>query len=263
MTRTHKIGGALAALLLLLLGVGLAADVIARSALESSLSRTFGTEASVESVDLGILSGKVTLEGLSVANPEGFGDAPFHSLRRGRLAAGLASVFRDTVEVRELTLEGAELGIVQRGTGSNLGPILASVKRAREGDGTADETAYRIGQLVIRDVTARIRVGAGPGGEAETTVKIPEIRLEDVGSGRGGAVALSELAGLTLQAMLGAVARESGGLPGSLRDLLRSQAGRLPGGLQLRLPGSDEGENLRDQAEEELKQMIPGRDGNG
>lgn len=263
MTRGKKILTALAALLLLLLAGALTLDSVARSALESVLTRTFGTETTVESLDLEVFAGRVTVEGVRVANPEGFGDAPFLSLRSATLGAGLAHVLRDTVDVRDVGLEGLELDLAQRASGSNFGAIMASVEEARRGDAGRDETAYRIRELVVRDVTARARIGGGALGEAGATVAIPEIRLENVGSGRGGAVTLSELAGLTVQAVLRAVARESGGLPGSLRALLRDGAGTLPGGLEIRLPGGEEGRSLREQAEETLRDLVPGGDDDG
>lgn len=263
MSRTRKIGGAVAVLLVALLAGVLAVDAVARSALESALSRTFGTESTVESLDVGILAGRVTLEDVRIANPEGFGDSRFLSLRAGRLGAGLASLLRDTVEVRELTLEGVELDLEQRASGSNFGRILASVDEAREERGERDGTAYRIDELVIRDVTARLRLSAGPAGESEATVRVPEIRLEGVGSGSGGAVDLAELADLVLRAVLGGVARQSGGLPGSLRELLGGRSGTLPGGIELRLPGTEGGASLEERAEEGLRQLLPGQDDDG
>lgn len=260
MTRTQTIGGTVAVLVAVLLGLALSIDAVARSVLESTLSRAVGTEATVESLDLEVLSGRVTLEGLALANPEGFEGPRFLSLRRGRLGAGLANVFRDTVAVRELTLEGVELDLEQRGGRSNVGPILASVEEARGARGESDEIAYRIEELVIRDVTARVRIGAGPAGEPAATVRIPEIRMENVGSGGSGAVTLSELAGLTLQAVLGAVARESGDLPGRLGGLLRGQLEPLPGGVDLQLPEGADTEGLQEQAEEELRKLVPGQD---
>lgn len=190
MTRTQKIGATVAVLVAVLLGLALTIDALARSVLEATLSRAVGTEATVESLDLGIFSGQVTLEGLTVANPEGFESPRFLSLRRGRL-------------------------------------------------------------------------GAGPAGDTAATVAIPEIRMQNVGSGGGGAVTLSELAGLTLQAVLGAVARESGDLPGRLGGLLRGQLEQLPGGVDLQLPGGADTEGLGEQAEEELRKLVPGQDGGG
>lgn len=263
MTRTQKIGGTVAVLVALLLGAFLTVDALARSALESVLSRTLGTETSVESLDLGILSGEMTLEGLRVANPEGFESPRFLTLRRARLTAGLGALFADTVDVHELTLEGMELTLEQRGTASNVRPILASVEEARARRAPEDEARFRIGEMVVREVTARVRLESGMGDGAGATVEIPEIRLRDVGSGQGGAVALSELAALTVQVVLRGVVRESGGLPGSLGELLRGQVGSLPGNLDVRWPDAGAGEGLQEQAEERLRELIPGQDGQG
>lgn len=257
------LGGALAALLLLLVAGALAADVLARSAVEASLGRTFGTEAGVESLDLEILRGRVSLAELTVANPEGFHASHLLSLRSGSLSAGLSTVLRDTVEVEELRLEGLQIALEQRGGSSNVGPVLERAAAARSEDAGRGGTAFRIHELVIRDVTARLRLDGGAAGTSEATVRIPEVRMEDVGSGPGGAVTVSRLADLTLRAVLGAVARRSGGPGGALGALLQEQVGDLPGGVELRLPGSGDDEGLRERAEEELRQLIPGRDGGG
>lgn len=263
MTRVQKIVAALAGLLVLVLAGAWAADGLARATVESAIGRAVGTEATLEGMDLGLFSGEATLEGLRVANPDGFESPDVLSLRNGRVAVEPLSLLADTVDVRRLTLEGMELTLEQRGTRSNLTPILASVREATAGRAPEDETRYRVREMVIRDVTGRVRLGTGSGPGADATVEIPEIRLEDVGTGRGGSVALSELAALTVQAVVRAVARRSGGLPSSLEGVLRRELGPLPGGLEIRLPGSGEGRSLRGQAEETLRELVPGGDDDG
>lgn len=263
MTGRHKILATLGGLLVLALAGVWTADGLARSAVESAIGRAVGTETTLEGMDLGVLSGEATLEGLRVSNPDGFESPEFLTLRSGRVAVDLLSLLADTVEIRQLTLEGMELTLEQRGTSSNVTPILASVREATADQAPEDETRYRVREMVIRDVRGNVRLGTGVGQVAEATVEVPEIRLEDVGTGRGGGVVLSELAALTVRAVLRAVARPSGGLPASLRGLVRRELGSLPGSLEIRLPGSEEGASLRDQAEETLRELVPGPDDDG
>lgn len=257
MSRIQKVFAVLGIVVALAVAGLWGADGLARSAVESGLGRALGTETTIQELDLGLLSGEATLEELRVSNPQGFDSPHFLTLRRARVAVRLRSFLADTVEVRRLELEDMDLTLEQRGTSSNVAPVLASLREATAGRAPEDETRYRIGRMVIREVTARLQLGTGMGQQTAATVEIPEIRLDDVGSGRGGAVALSELAALTVQAVLRAVGRESGGLPGPLRGLLRRELGSLPG-LEIRLPG--EGGSLEEQAEETLRQLVPGRD---
>lgn len=249
MTGMQKIGAAVALLAALVVAAVLAADAVVRSAMESSLTRVMGTETTVESLDLGLLSGRTTFRGLRVANPEGFEDGAFLTLRSGRLEAGLPDLLlADTVGVRELVLEGLALDLVQRGTRGNFVPVLASLREARARGG---ETAYRVSDLVLRDVTGQIDVRAGPVAAAEAAVEIPEIHLEDVGSGSGGAVVLAELAERTLRAVLRAVARRSDAVPGPLRRLLLERI------------GGDGAGGLQGTVEQRLREVIPGGDDDG
>lgn len=249
---------ALAVLVVLGLGASFAVDGFARSAIETTLTRTFGTETSLESVDVGLLSGRVTAEGLVVSHPSGFESPYFASLATTRVRASLGELVGDPVTVDEVVLADFELFLEQAGGKTNFGPILESAKAAAAED---DEgRRYRIRTLVIRDVTARVRLDAGAGPAVERSVELPEIRLEEVGTGQEGGVTLSRVAEAVVRATVGAVARRSGELPGALGGLLQDAAGSLgdlPGAPDLQLPGSEEGEGL----EETVRDLIPGGGG--
>lgn len=249
---------ALAVLVVLGLGASFAVDTFARSAIETTLTRTFGTETSLESVDVGLLSGRVTAEGLVVSHPSEFESPHFASLATTRVRASLGELVGDPVTVDEVVLADFQLYLEQAGGKTNFGPILESAKAAAgEDDGGRQ---YRIRTLVIRDVTARVRLDASAGPAVERSVELPEIRLEEVGTGQEGGVTLSRVAEAVVRATVGAVARRSGELPGALGGLLQDAAGSLgdlPGAPDLQLPGSEEGEGL----EETVRDLIPGGGG--
>lgn len=230
----------------------LAVDGFARSAMEENLTRAFGTETTVGSVDVGILSGDVTAEGIEVANTEGF-DAPrFAALSRLRAETGFTDLLGDTVTVRRVEMEGLELHLERRGTSANFVPVLASVRELRE-TRRPGAKRYRIDELIVRSTVARVRLGTGGG---EETVEVPEIRLEDVGAEEGGA-ALGQVAGAVLEAVLRGVLARSGGLPGAVSGLLRGEIeglGDLPGRLDLQLGPGDGG----DEAAERIRDAVEG-----
>lgn len=255
----RRVAGIVAGSVIVLALAGwLAADALARRGLEQGLERAFGTPASVESVDVGLFSGEVSARGLVVSNPEGeFRSPRFAALARMRATAGLGDLWGDTVVIRRVELEGLELHLERRGTATNFGPILASVEESRASAGEG-ERRYRIGELVLRDVAARVRLGSGE--SAGSSVSIPEIRLTDVGSGEGGAT-LTQVAGAVLEAALRGALRRSG-TPAAVVELLRSRLGglgTLPGGLELRLPDPDEeGEGAGERVRDALEEVLPG-----
>ncbi len=247
---------ALAGLVLLLLGASLALDTVARSAVETTLTRTFGTEVSLESMDVGLLSGQVTARGMVVSNPSEFESSHFASLADTRVRASFGQLLGDPVTVDAVALRDFQLYLELAGGQTNFGPILESAKSAR-GESDGDGRRYRISTLVIRDVTARARFAPGAGQTVEESVEIPEIRLEDLGTGEGEGLTLSRVADAVVRATVGAVLRRSDQLPGELGGLLERSVeslGDLPGAPDLRIPGSGAGEDL----EESARDLIPG-----
>lgn len=257
MSRTRVIGGVviLSAALVLVGMLGL--DRFARSAMEEALGRTFGTEVRVESVDIGLLSGEATVEGVMVSNPDGFDSPHFLSLADTRATAGLPDLVGDTVTIRRVELEGLELYLERDGARTNFGPVLDHLRSSRDGS-SSDGRVYRIEELVVKETVARVRLGAG--GSEGLEVRVPEIRLEDMGTGEAGAVPISEVARSVLTAALEGVTRRSGGLPGSVVGALRgglAEMDDLPARLELQAPESGSGgpgEELRERVEE----VLPG-----
>ncbi len=256
MSRSKMAGLAVLALAALVVVGLMVVDGVARSAMESSLTEAFGTESSVESVDVGVFSGEVTAEGIVVANPEGGWESPrFAALARLRVTAGLFDLLGDPVTVRRVELEGLELHLERRGTSANFVPVLGTVNERRAA-ADPDRKRYLVEELVVRNTVARVRL---QGGGREETVEVPEIRLTDVGSGQGGR-ALGQIAGAVIEAALrGALAR-SGGLPGAVSGLLRGELGGLgdlPGRLDLGPAGGD-GEDAAERVRDAVEEVLPG-----
>lgn len=254
---TRRIAGlALLALAAVVVVGMMVVDGVVRSALEDSLTETFGTEASVESVDVGVFSGDVTAEGFVIANPEGFESPRFAALARTRMSADLLDLLGDPVVVRRVVLEGLELNLEREGATANFVPVLESAKQQRAAD-ESGEKRYRIDEVVVRNTVARARLGADG---REETVEVPEIRLTDVGSGETGET-LGQIAGAVLEAALRGALSRSGGLPGGVSGLLRGELGGLgemPGQLDVGPAGEDEDGGAVDRARDAVEDALPG-----
>jgi len=246
--------------ILLLLGLavgGLAfyGGTLARHAIESSGKQALGVDTRVEQVLLRPLRGSFGLSGLAVQNPPGAFQAPhFLGLEEGRIEVELRSLTGDVIQVPLLQLDGISLHLERSGRSTNFGPILESLRSdgepapedpAAEGAGTR----VRVGSLVLRNVSATVDPGLGESARVE--IRLPEIRLRDVGTGEGG-IPTRQLAGVVVKALLEATAEHGGGLPAQIGGLLRGGLDRVK-----RVPAEVVGEVTR-RGSEAARQAAEG-----
>lgn len=258
------IGIAVAVLVLLLLALGgliLYIDRVAEVAIERAGTAALGTETSVGSVAIGLLSGDFSLKGLEVANPPGFEKGAFLSLDGGRANLDLGSLRTDTVRVPEIALDGVTVLLIRSGGKTNYATILESASgTGGRAPAEAEQPGKRfvVEQLRIRDVTARVQLAAAAGKLTELEVKVPSIELENVGTETGG-VPLRRLATVVVGAVIDAVMRKRGQLPAELVADLEARLGaldRLPIQLPEGLGRVSGGEQLQEAVEREKKRAT-------
>jgi hypothetical protein len=172
----------------LFLGVTYAGSLV-RRAVEKGGTHVLGVETKLEEASLGVLAGKLGLDGLTVANPPGFQREHFLSLRRTEVEVSLASLRSERIESPLLLLEGLDLDLERKGDQTNYGVILANLERFQktgEEPPPAEEPAgegkrFVIRQVVLRDISAHVSLSA-LGQQIDRTVTLPELRLDNVGN---------------------------------------------------------------------------------
>jgi len=202
-------------------------DSLAKDALEAGASETFGTKTTLGSVSLGLLSGKVGLRKLRVRNPDGWEEKDFFRIGKGRFGVGLSDFLEDQVEVPELLLDGVFLSLERGPAGSNYGTILAHVQKGPPPPPEEGGKRFVIRDLRIRDVEARLRLDVPGPADQSLEVRIPEIRLRNVGSQTEGGMLVSQMWSTVLRGVLAAVVREGGGAAGFINRDLAGQLARL------------------------------------
>jgi len=226
-------------------------DSLAEQGVERGTTYALDVPTSLESADVGLLSGGVELSGLRVANPEGFNAPHFLELDSTEVNVSLGSLTSDTVEVPSITLAGIDLRLERTADGSNYQTILDNLSRFEKGEKTEpdpDGKKFVIRTLHIRDVT--VHVDAVPiqgviGDLTKTELIVPEVTLRDVGSG-GQPMSVSELAAVILKTILAsAVEVGAGVLP---EDVLGELGDRLASMLNLGDMGVGDIEGLGRQA---------------
>jgi hypothetical protein len=213
--------GALFVLVLLVLG-GLwwRMDALAERLIEREASATLGVETTLGGLLLRPLSGILTLRELEIANPPGY-EGSFLVVERARGELDVSTLRSELIEVSEVALTGVALTLEQSRGGSNYDAILANLERPAPKPAAAEPAgpAVRVRELVVRDITAQVRLAPAP----PLSVEIPAIALTDLG-GPGGASA-GEITAEVVRAVLTATATRAPGLP---RELTSRLLRRLP-----------------------------------
>ena len=235
----------IAAVVLAFVFAGQGLSYLAKVIIERGGSYALGVPTTVDVVTVDTTQGSLDLDTLSVANPEGFSASSFLALSDAGFTVEPDTLFRETIEIPALALDGIDLSLERSASGANYDVILANVKRfesadpsAQPADPAASTRTFIINELAIRNVTVNARL-LGTGNEAiddagEVSLEIPEIVLNDIGSA-ADPITMGELASLVVKTIITA-SLEVGGT--QLPDLI---AGDLRGRLSDLLPLSEMG----------------------
>jgi|AntRauTorcE11897_2_1112592.scaffolds.fasta_scaffold31804_2 hypothetical protein len=198
---------------------------IVRSSVESQGPTYTGTTVSLEEVDISLFSGEGELRGLVVGQPEGYEGEPAFRLASIRIALEPSSLLEDTILIRELLIDGAEIRALVRGPReNNLQAILDHIESvtgpaAPETEPTASKQVI-IDRLALTGSSATARVAS----LQPVRVAVPDVVLENVGRESNGAQVGAVLQQV-LQPVVGAIIRSA--VEGGLRDRLDSVRGDL------------------------------------
>jgi len=218
MKRLLKIAG-IVVLVLVALGVvlWLTIDSVAKTGIERGGTYALGVATKVDSVNLSPLKGEMRINGLTVANPEGF--ATPHVMKAGRIEVGLrlGSLLGDTIEVNRFEVEELDMNIEQKLGSSNVSALLDNIKakspaaEKKEEPKEAGGRKVKVERILIRNTVAHTQV-LPIGGKATTLdVKLPEIVMDNVTSDNAGGVAVPELMRRLFPAVLAAVVDKAKG----------------------------------------------------
>jgi hypothetical protein len=199
-------------------------DRIVKGVVESVGSESTGTDVTLRSVDVSLTDGRASMEGLTVANPEGF--ATKYAVQLGKIAVKIdtASIGKDVVVIEDVTIDGPAVIYEWGGGGSNIAVIQRNVDAYAGGGGGSkgggskggdDAAAKGEGtRVVINTLTiqgGQVDVAATFLGDRKVGAKLPQVVLRDIGKKSGGATA-AEVAEQILDAILGNATKTVDGL---------------------------------------------------
>ena len=222
MRKLLKIGlGIVGVLILLVIVVLLSVNYLAKAGIEAGGTYALGVKTTVDSVSLGLVSGQAQINGLSIANPEGFKTPHLMKTGRVELAVVPGSILGDTIQVKKFEIDGLDLNMEQKSIGAtNIGALLDNIKKATGGDKPKDDKApkdqggkkVKVDQIRITNVVAHVQVLPIGGSATTLEVKIPEIILDNVTQDNASGVAMPELMKRLVPAILAAVVEKGKGV---------------------------------------------------
>lgn len=194
-----------------------------QTAVETGGGYATGVTTTVAEVDFAPADGALTVNGLALANPEGFPQPTFLALGHAGMQVELASLFSETAEIRQIRLDSLSLELSRHDGVFNYQQILEHIARF-ESEGSETEGKYQVDQITITNVTALIALLPGGGELTRGGVTIEEITLTNLGS---ETQSLAGVTALVVQGVLKAVVEAGGaGLPEPLLNGLKSALGK-------------------------------------
>ncbi len=182
------IGAVVAAGVLLIVATDLWLSAMVRTTVVDIGSRLTKTTVTLETVHIGLLRGLVQLDGLEIGNPPGFKSPSAVRLGTARVRLDMRSALSDTVIIEEILVEAPDITFEGLPT-SNLSVIQDNVNAAVPAGSSQPTGPPASGSkklLIKRFALTNGRVAASVGGES-LRLRLPDIRLTDIGNETGGA----------------------------------------------------------------------------
>lgn len=218
---------ALVLVLLLLVGGYFYADSITRTGIERGTTFATGVNSTLEGASLKPFQGELALNELVISNPDGFKSAHFLQLGDAEVQVSLGSLMSEKVVVPKLHLNKIDVNLERSDGNANYQVILDNLQKlSGEPDPDAppaEGKKYVINEVLITDVTVKAAMLPSAGEPRVLTIKVPDIKLTDVGSDSDNGVLMAELTGTITRAVLQAVVEQAGDiLPAAIAGGLKS-----------------------------------------
>lgn len=209
-SKFRVVGIVLVVVALVLMLIGSFADRAIKGAVEKAASKALGVEVTIDDIALSIFGGSVEIEGLVVANPEGYSDENFLELGQAEIEVAIGSLLSDTVEIERITFADVKVLVEQKGFTNNLQALLDSLPdKETVGEAKTEETGQakdiQIKLLELKNIQVDVKLLVG-----KVPLKIESIEMRDLGT--DDKLSIARLTGMILVEIAAGIAREGAGL---------------------------------------------------
>lgn len=202
-------------------GVFFYINTIAKHAVERGGTAAMGVPTTVDGVSIGVFRGEAGINGLTVANPQGYKTPHFMTMDDADAKVSLGTLRQDKVVIPYIRLDDLDINLEKLGDKANYEVILENLKKLETGqtpdpqEEKVDAKKYVIQEVAITNIKVHAKyLPLGKTGSLPTSldVDIPEIRIKDFGSESDNGVVMSELTGIIVKSVLTAISKKTGGL---------------------------------------------------
>ncbi|MBN2138749.1 MAG: AsmA family protein [Sedimentisphaerales bacterium] len=251
-------------LVMLLVAVGLFADHAVKIGIEKGGAAALPVPVKVGGANLSILSGDLALSNLRIGNPEGYKHENLLELKNGSVGVNVRSLLSDTIEIRQIKLDGAVVVLEQKDLlHNNIKDILKALPKDDEADKTPTETQpeeksknLHIDELVISNTTVKVKLLPLPGKADTIPLKLATIRMTDLGSDKK--MSTAKLIGTILSAIFRGIAEQGTGiLPDDLIGGLKETMGKtLDAGKEIIKEATGLGQKILEGGGDTTKKVL-------
>jgi hypothetical protein len=218
-------------------------DSLSKALIEKSLSHALLTEVTVDSVHITLREGGlIELDGLRVANPEGYSAVDALRVRQAMLQVSVSTLRSDMREITLVALEEPKLFLEYAQGQWNMEKLADNAARLQgmlpESDSDDIKKQYKISTIRVAESAVSVKTPVLP---KPITLSLETFELHDVG-GEDGTANMAEAMSVVLKAMVKKVLSNTSALP----ENLLGQAGNVAqeAGETLKSVGKDLKEGL-------------------
>ncbi len=244
-------------------------DKLIKTAVEKGGALALKVPVSLDSVELSIWAGSISLNGLTITNPQGYSHDNLLQCHKTSVAVDTGSLFSDKIKVSNIYLDNITVTMEQKGINqTNLQEILANIEKedSEKPDTSTTETndekpaqGLIIKHLEIRNTTVKVKLLPIPGKVDTLTIKLSPIIMDDFDPDKP--LTTADVSQRVIVAIAGGILEQGSELPAALIGGLGEQLGNL-GNLsgQILKSGVDigsgvlkEGEKIGSEIDKSLK----------
>jgi uncharacterized protein involved in outer membrane biogenesis len=245
--------------------INLFADRAVKIGIETAATKALNVGVSVDDVKLSIMAGKLTLGNLVINNPPGYQYDKLLQLQNAKIAVDIRSLLSDTVNIKEIKLDGAQVVLEQRGvSGNNIQDIIKSMPsspKTQEQTQQPSGKKLHIDNLEISNITVKAKLLPIPGKADTVTLKLAPIKMTNLGG--DNKLDTAALSGKILWAIAEGVAQQGAGvLPDDMLGSLKSTIAKTAElGKEVLKTGENLGKEVLKTTEDLGKELTEGLKG--
>jgi len=197
-----------------------------KAGIETAATKTLNVAVEVGDVDMSIMGGKLGLQNLVIDNPPGYQHEKLLELKSAKIEVDVWSLLSDTVKIKEIKLDGANVVLEQKGFSNNINDVIKAIPTKEEQPSEPSGKKLHIDNLEITNTTVNVKLLPIPGKADTLTLKLAPIKMIDLGG--DNKLNTAALSSKILLAITKGIAEQGAGLlPEDIVGSLTSELKRL------------------------------------